>query len=165
MDAFQTIYRRHSAGVYNLVFRMVGNLTEAEDLVQEVFLQVYNKLSSYQGRAALGTWLHRLAVNRCLDHLRSGASQKQSLTKSFEENRHLVPAPRKTWHRLDLEKAIVQLPHSYQAAFVLHDVEGWGHREVAEMLGVAEGTSKSLVHKARLKLRELLGPTPVGEKS
>jgi RNA polymerase sigma-70 factor (ECF subfamily) len=136
---------------------MVGNRAEAEDLLQEIFLQAYNKLSSFEGRAAFGTWLYRLAVNRCLDHLRSAASQRQSLTKSFEESPEPLAVHETTWRRLDLERAILQLPHSYRSAFLLYDVEGLGHREVADILGVAEGTSKSLVHKARLKLRGLLG--------
>ena len=157
LDAFETIYRRHSPSLYNLAFRMVGDRAEAEDLLQEIFLQAHNKLSSFEGRAAFGTWLYRLAVNRCLDHLRSAASQRQSLTKSFEESPEPATLPETTWHRLDLERAILQLPHSYRSAFLLYDVEGLGHREVADILGVAEGTSKSLVHKARLKLRELLG--------
>ena len=166
MDAFESIYRRHSRAMYNLAFRMVGNAAEAEDLLQEIFLQAYNKLPGFEGRAAFGTWLYRLAVNRCLDHLRSAAAQKQSMTRSLDEPAGLSPsAPAEsTSARLDLENAIVQLPQSYRAAFLLFDVEGFGHREVADILGVAEGTSKSLVHKARLKLRELLGKSPL-EKS
>ena len=159
MEAFEAIYRRHSSAMYNLAFCMVGNLTEAEDLLQEIFLQAYKKLPSYEGRAAFGTWLYRLAVNRCLDHLRSGAAHRQSVTKSLDESAGFSPSatPESTSARLDLENAIVQLPHSYRSAFLLYDVQGFGHREVADILGVAEGTSKSLVHKATLKLRELLG--------
>lgn len=158
LHAFEAIYRQHSIALFSLALRMLGNQSDAEDLLQEIFLNAYRKLGSYQGRSALGTWLYRLAVNRCLDHLRSGASQKQSITWSLEEQANLDPsAPADgTTERLDLERAIVQLPHSYRAAFVLYDIEGFGHREVANILGVAEGTSKSLVHKARLKLRELL---------
>ncbi len=127
--------------------------------LQEIFLQAYSKLPSFEGRAAFGTWLYRLAVNRCLDHLRSGAAQRQSVTRSLDDSAGLSPStpPEPTTARLDLENAILQLPQSYRAAFLLYDVEGFGHREVADILGVAEGTSKSLVHKARLKLRELLG--------
>jgi RNA polymerase sigma-70 factor (ECF subfamily) len=157
LDAFETIYRRHSPSLYSLTCRMVGDRAEAEDLLQEIFLQAHNKLSSFEGRAAFGTWLYRLAVNRCLDHLRSAARQRQSVTKSLDESPELVVAQETTGHRLDLESAILQLPSSYRSAFLLYDVEGLGHREVADILGVAEGTSKSLVHKARFKLRELLG--------
>ena len=87
----------------------------------------------------------------------SAASQRQSLTTSFEESPEPFTVHETTWHSLDLESAILQLPHSYRSAFLLYDVQDFGHREVADILGVAEGTSKSLVHKARLKLRELLG--------
>jgi RNA polymerase sigma-70 factor (ECF subfamily) len=135
---------------------MVGDKAEAEDLLQEIFLQAHSKLPSFEGRSTFGTWLYRLAVNRCLDHLRSAASRRQALTRSFDESPEFLAARETTVHRLDLERAILQLPHSYRSAFLLHDVEGLGHREVADILGVAEGTSKALVHKARLKLRELL---------
>jgi len=156
LAAFETIYRRHSAGVFSLAVRMVGDRAEAEDLLQEIFLQAHSKLPSFEGRSTFGTWLYRLAVNRCLDHLRSAASRRQALTKSIDEGREPLAADETTAHRLDLERAILQLSPSYRSAFLLHDVEGLGHREVAEILGVAEGTSKALVHKARLKLRELL---------
>ena len=140
MEAFETIYRRHSSAMYNLAFRMVGNFAEAEDLLQEIFLQAYSKLPSFEGRAAFGTWLYRLAVNRCLDHLRSGAAQRQSVTRSLDDSAGLSPStpPEPTTARLDLENAILQLPQSYRAAFLLYDVEGFGHREVADILGVAK---------------------------
>jgi RNA polymerase sigma-70 factor (ECF subfamily) len=159
VDAYEAIYRRHATSVYGLAFRMVRNATDAEDLVQEIFLLAFNKLPTYQGASALGTWLHRVATNRCLDFLRSRAARYQSLTRSLDAPEQRDPAgPREsTSERLDLEQSIARLPDSYRAAFLLYDVQGFGHREVAEMLGVAEGTSKSLVHKARLKIREHLG--------
>jgi RNA polymerase sigma-70 factor (ECF subfamily) len=143
---------------------MVGNPNDAEDLLQEIFLLAFNKLPSYQGQAALGTWLYRVATNRCLDHLRSRARRNQGLTRSLEENGGAsTSAPREsTSERLDLERCIGKLPDSYRAAFLLHDVEGFGHREVAEIMGVAEGTSKSLAHKARFRIRECLGNTRTG---
>jgi RNA polymerase sigma-70 factor (ECF subfamily) len=156
LGAFETIYRRHSPGVYSLAVRMVGDRAEAEDLLQEIFILAHDKLPSFERRAAFGTWLYRLAVNRCLDHLRSAASRRKALTRSFEESPEPVAVDETTARRLDLERAILQLPPSYRSAFLLHDVEGLGHREVAEILGVAEGTSKALVHKARVKLREHL---------
>jgi RNA polymerase sigma-70 factor (ECF subfamily) len=157
--AFEAIYRRHSTSIYNLAYRMVGNSTDAEDLLQEVFLLVYNKMASFQGQAALGTWLYRIATNRCLDHLRSRAKRNQSKTDSLDQwERPEVSGPRETTaERLDLDRCIANLPDSYRAAFILYDVQGFEHREVAEILGVAEGTSKSLVHKARLRIRECLG--------
>jgi RNA polymerase sigma-70 factor (ECF subfamily) len=138
---------------------MVGNSTDAEDLLQEVFLLVYNKMASFQGQAALGTWLYRIATNRCLDHLRSRTKRNQSKTDSLDQKERAdVSGPRETTaERLDLDQCIANLPDSYRAAFILYDVQGFEHREVAEILGVAEGTSKSLVHKARLRIRECLG--------
>jgi RNA polymerase sigma-70 factor (ECF subfamily) len=159
LSAFEAIYRRHSPSLYNLAYRMVGHANDAEDLLQEIFLLAYNKLPGYQGQAALGTWLYRVATNRCLDHLRSRAARNQAVTDSLDaKDRPLSGAPvESTPERLDLERSVDKLPDSYRAAFLLYDVEGFEHKEVAEILGVAEGTSKSLVHKARLKIREHLG--------
>ena len=167
LEAFESIYRRHGRSLFSLAYRMVGNLTDAEDLLQEIFLLAFDKLPTYQGRSSLRTWLHRLAVNRCLDYLRSRAARNRSLTESFDDRGHASSpsaGPGAPEERLDLERAIRQLPRSYRAAFLLYDVEGFGHREVAEILGVAEGTSKSLVHKARLKIREQIGASAPGEK-
>jgi RNA polymerase sigma-70 factor (ECF subfamily) len=144
---------------------MVRNTTDAEDLLQEVFLTAFKKLETYQGQAAFGTWLYRIATNRCLDHLRSRAARNQSKTDSLdrEDRPTNVNAPKETIaERLDLERCIAGLSDSYKAAFLLYDVQGFEHREVAEILGVAEGTSKSLVHKARLRIRECLGQARSG---
>jgi RNA polymerase sigma-70 factor (ECF subfamily) len=166
LSAFEAIYRRHSTSLFNLAYRMVGNASDAEDLLQEIFLLAYNKLPSYQGQAALGTWLYRVATNRCLDHLRSRAARNQAVTESLDgRERPLSSAPvESTPERLDLEQSVGRLPDSYRAAFLLYDVEGFDHKEVAAILGVAEGTSKSLVHKARLKIREHLGRFRGGAK-
>ena len=167
MSAFESIYRRHSRSVYNLAYRMVGHPADAEDLLQEIFLLAFNKLSSYQGQSALGTWLYRVATNRCLDHLRSRAKRYQTMTDSLDEKETLTPsaATDTPAERVDLERSIAQLPDSYRAAFLLYDVEGFDHKEVAHILGVAEGTSKSLVHKARLKIRNTLGQGRTGDTS
>jgi RNA polymerase sigma-70 factor (ECF subfamily) len=159
LSAFEAIYSRHSSSLFNLAYRMVGNVNDAEDLLQEIFLLAYNKLPGYQGQAALGTWLYRVATNRCLDFLRSRAARNQAVTESLDaKDRSLSGAPvESTPERLDIERSVDKLPDSYRAAFLLYDVEGFEHKEVAEILGVAEGTSKSLVHKARLKIREHLG--------
>ena len=167
MSAFEAIYQRHSTSMYNLAYRMVGNPSDAEDLLQEIFLLAFNKLSSYQGQSALGTWLYRVATNRCLDHLRSRAKRYQTMTDSLDEKESLTPSAVKDTpaERVDLERSIAQLPDSYRAAFLLYDVEGFDHKEVAHILGVAEGTSKSLVHKARLKIRDTLGQGRTGAPS
>jgi RNA polymerase sigma-70 factor (ECF subfamily) len=160
--AFEELYRRHSSRVFSLTLRMVRNRADAEDLLQEIFLQAYDRLSSFEGRSAFGTWLHRLAVNRCLDHLRSRARKEESKNEPLNATTIVGRRPRGT-RALELERAIAQLSPTSRAAFLLYDVQGYGHKEVGEMLGVAVGTSKSLVHRARMKLRDLLRPATAGE--
>ena len=169
VDAFETIYRQHAARIYSLAARMAGSADDGEDLLQEIFLQAYRKLGSFKGDSALGTWLYRLALNYCLDFVRSKRAKMARLTDSLDDDDratgfrdggrgNLSPtAPRETpVARLDLERALEQLPEGCREAFVLHDVEGFDHKEVAGMLGIAEGTSKSQVFKARHRLRGLL---------
>ncbi len=161
LGAFEELYRTHATKLYGLVLRMVGNPADAEDLLQEIFLSAHRKLESFRGESALGTWLYRLATNQCLDYLRSRAVRTGQVTDTLDDEPSL-PAPggrgiaEQTVTKMDLERALAQLPEGCRAAFVLHDVQGLEHREVAEALGIAEGTSKSQVHKARLKLRALL---------
>ncbi len=161
-SAFEELYRRHSPRLYNLAYRMSGTAADAEDLLQEVFLQAYRKLPGFRGESALGTWLYRLATNLCLDHVRSRQARAGKLTNSLDDPDAGVPPVTArepvdlVVNRVDLERAIAELPPSYRAAFILHDVEGFEHREVAGLLDIAEGSSKSLVHKARLRLRTLL---------
>ena len=162
LGAFEEIYRTHSARLFGLLNRMVGNPADAEDLLQEVFLAAHRKLDSFRGESALGTWLYRLATNHCLDHLRSRAAKAGQVTDAIDDEPVAVDAgsraiAERTVAKMDLERALAQLPDGCRAAFLLHDVEGLEHREVADALGIAEGTSKSQVHKARLKLRALLG--------
>ena len=155
--AFEEIYRRHAPRVYSLAYRLTGSLADAEDLLQDAFLLVHRKLDSFKGDSALGTWIYRLAANCCVDFLRSRQHREHQATDTLDEA--LPPTPRAAALRvehLDLERAIARLPPGYRSAFVLHDVEGFGHNEVAAMLGIAEGTSKSQVHKARMRLRDLL---------
>jgi RNA polymerase sigma-70 factor (ECF subfamily) len=154
VDAFEVLYRQHAARIYTLACRMSGSTEEAEDLLQEIFLQAYRKLDGFKGDAAIGTWLYRLAINRCLDFVRSRQAKMDRATDPLDSK-----ACRGTVDpsvRLDLDRALRQLPAGYREAFVLHDVEGFDHKEVAVMLGIAEGTSRSQVFKARMKLRALL---------
>jgi len=162
LTAFETIYRAHSGRLYSVACRMLGNPADAEDLLQDIFLVAYRKLESFRGESALGTWLYRLATNLCLDHLRSRAARSGQVTDALDEEPALADTgsrklAERTVAKMDLERAMAQLPEGCRTAFVLHDVEGLEHREVAEMLGIAEGTSKSQVHKARLRLRAMLG--------
>ncbi len=162
LGAFEELYRQHAGRLYSVACRMVGNPSDAEDLLQEIFLSAHRKLDSFRGESALGTWLYRLATNLCLDHLRSRAARTSQLTGTLDDEPGLADAGSRTLAdsaltRMDLERALAQLPDGCRAAFVLHDIEGLEHREVADALGIAEGTSKSQVHKARLRLRALLG--------
>lgn len=159
--AFEELYRAHAGRLYSLVLRMAGSGQEADDLLQEVFLHAYKKLGSFRGDSSLGTWLYRLTVNHCLDFLRGRQARMSRATDSLDgedgfEPAATAPAVPTAISRLDLERAIARLPVGCRTAFVLHDVEGFEHNEVARMLGVSEGTSKSQVHKARMKLRAML---------
>jgi RNA polymerase sigma-70 factor, ECF subfamily len=162
LAAFETIYRAHAGRLYSVACRVLGNPTDAEDLLQEIFLAAHRKLETFRGESALGTWLYRLAMNLCLDHLRSRATRSGQLTDPLDDEYGLDDSgsrrlAERTVAKMDLERAMAQLPEGCRTAFVLHDVEGLEHREVAEILGIAEGTSKSQVHKARMRLRAMLG--------
>jgi RNA polymerase sigma-70 factor (ECF subfamily) len=155
VPAFEELYRQHSTRLFNLAWRMCGTRADAEDLLQEIFLLAYRKLPEFRGDSTVGTWLYRLAMNRCLDYLKSRQTRANSATTTLDEE--MMAGPRRVGDgaikRLDLERAIARLPEGARAAFVLHDVEGFPHHEIASILGISEGTSKSQVHKARLKLR------------
>ena len=159
VDAFEALYRQYSAKIYTLASRMAGSPEDGEDLLQEIFLQAYRKIGSFKGDSALGTWLYRLALNHCLDYVRSRRAKMNKLTETLDAETSFEPAARRDTPiaRMDLERAVERLPEGCREAFVLHDVEGFDHKEVADLLGIAEGTSKSQVFKARLKLRGLLG--------
>jgi RNA polymerase sigma-70 factor, ECF subfamily len=160
--AFEAIYREHAPRVFSLACRFTGSQADGEDLLQEVFLLVHRKLAGFKGEARLGTWIYRLATNCCVDFLRSRQHREHQATDPLDEA--VPPGPRATGglrvEHMDLERAIAALAPGYRAAFVLHDVEGFEHREVAAALGIAEGTSKSQVHKARLRIRDLLSAVP-----
>ncbi len=144
---------------------MTGNTAEAEDLTQEAFLQLYRKIVTFRGESAFSTWLHRLSVNVVLMHLRKKGLPEVSLEESLEPQQE--DGPRRDFgardnvlagsiDRLNLQRAIEGLPPGYRVIFVLHDVEGYEHNEIAEMMGCSIGNSKSQLHKARMKLRDLL---------
>jgi RNA polymerase sigma-70 factor, ECF subfamily len=158
--AFEQLYKQHSMRLYNLASRMIGAHGDADDLLQDIFLLVYRKLGSFRGESSLGTWLYRLAMNHCLDVLRNRQTRMGQQTDSLDEpDAAPVASPVPVLgavSRIDLERAIDALPPACRAAFLLHDVEGFDHREIGRILGVSEGTSKSQVHKARLKLRAML---------
>jgi RNA polymerase sigma-70 factor (ECF subfamily) len=161
MVAFEEIYQRHHRRVYSICLRMLQNATEAEDLTQDVFIQLYRKIGSFRGDSAFTTWLHRLTVNQVLMHFRKRNVKFEKTTEEGETPIQIVGGtenPRKmpVVDKIAIENAIAQLPNGYRNVFVLHDVEGYEHEEVAKILGCSVGTSKSQLHKARLKLRKLL---------
>ncbi len=163
--AFAQLYSVHKRRIYSLCLRMVGNIAEAEDLTQEAFLQLHRKIATFRGDSAFSTWLHRLAINVVLMQLRKKGLSLISLDEAMEPTPDEGPsrsfgAPDLTLtgtiDRLALERAIAELPAGYRLIFILHDVEGFEHNEIASMLDCSIGNSKSQLHKARLKLREAL---------
>jgi len=161
MVAFEEIYQRHHRRVYSICLRMLQNSYEAEDLTQDVFIQLYRKIGSFRGDSAFTTWLHRLTVNQVLMHFRKRNVKFEKVTDEGETPDQTVrgtenPFKMPIVDKIALESAIDQLPAGYKSVFVLHDVEGFEHEEVARILGCSVGTSKSQLHKARLKLRKLL---------
>jgi RNA polymerase sigma-70 factor (ECF subfamily) len=160
-EAFEQIYRRHFRRVYALCLRMLGDPTQAEDLTQDVFVNLFNKIGSFRGESAFTTWLHRMTVNQVLMYFRKASTRSEHTTDEGETPIQIVrgtenPNAMPVVDRIALERAIAQLPPGYRTVFVLHDVEGYDHDEIARMLEVSEGTSKSQLHKARLKLRTLI---------
>jgi RNA polymerase sigma-70 factor, ECF subfamily len=164
-QAFAQLYSLHKRRIYSLCLRMVGNVAEAEDLTQEAFLQLHRKIATFRGDSAFSTWLHRLAINVVLMQLRKKGLSLISLDEAMEPSQDDGPsrsfgAPDLTLagtiDRLALERAIADLPAGYRLIFILHDVEGFEHNEIASMLECSIGNSKSQLHKARLKLRDAL---------
>src|SRR5579871_5817626 len=164
-QAFAQLYALHKRRIYSLCLRMVGNIAEAEDLTQEAFLQLHRKIATFRGDSAFSTWLHRLAINVVLMQLRKKGLSLISLDEAMEPTPEEGPgrsfgAPDLTLagaiDRLALERAVADLPAGYRLIFILHDVEGFEHNEIASMLDCSIGNSKSQLHKARLRLRDAL---------
>jgi RNA polymerase sigma-70 factor (ECF subfamily) len=163
-QAFQALYDKHKRRVYSLCLRMTANTAEAEDLTQEAFLQLYRKIGTFRGESAFSTWLHRLSVNVVLMQLRKKSLPVVSLEETTQGEED---TPKKDFgaedlalagsiDRLQLQRAVDDLPPGYRMIFVLHDVEGYEHNEIATIVGCSIGNSKSQLHRARRKLRDLL---------
>ena len=163
-EAFEFLYHLHKRRVYSLCLRMTGNPASAEDLTQEAFLQLFRKIATFRGESAFSTWLHRMSVNVVLMQLRKKNLPVVPIDETADNDEE---SPRKepggpderltgSIDRLRLQRAVDELPPGYRTIFVLHDVEGYEHNEIAGMVGCSIGNSKSQLHKARLKLRELL---------
>ena len=165
-EAFETIYQLHSRRVYALCLRMLGDPFEAEDLAQEAFLQLFRKIQTFRGESAFSSWLHRLTANVVLMSFR----KKKPLTMSLDDilkpddeheiPRHEIGAPdlrlNGLYDRINLQKALEELPEGYRLMFLLHDVHGYEHNEIAQILSCSIGNSKSQLHKARKRLRVLI---------
>jgi RNA polymerase sigma-70 factor, ECF subfamily len=163
---FERLYRLHSRRVYAVCVRMVKDPAEAEDLTQEAFLLLFRKIQTFRGESAFSTWLHRLAVNRVLMCLRRKSLPRVSLDEPLDSNElsgppainlgSLDPILEGSLDRINLERCIKRLPTGYRTIFVLHDVQGFKHHEIAQILGRSVGDSKSQLHKARGQLRSML---------
>ena len=164
--AFGLLFEKHKARVYALCLRMTRNTAEAEDLTQEAFLHVFRKLSAFRADSALSTWLYRVTVNTVLMHFRKKSLNTVSVEKSSNDG---SPTPREfpmtdfrltgCVDRMALNRALAELPNGYRRIFLLHEVAGYEHREIAKFLGCSVGNSKSQLHKARQRIRELLLPS------
>ena len=155
VEAFEQLYRTQFTAVYALCRRMIGDEQEARDLVQDVFVRTWQRLPTFRGQSAIGTWIHRLAVNVVLEHLRS--AKRDALR--FIEDDDTVPSrttDRQLDTAMDLDRALVQLPAGARTVFVLHDMHGYSHEEIAQMTGIAPGTARAQLWRARRTLLRLL---------
>jgi RNA polymerase sigma-70 factor (ECF subfamily) len=173
-EAFAAVFKAHKMRVYSLCLRMTNNVAEAEDLTQEAFLQVFRKLSTFQGNSALSTWIYRIAVNTVLMRFRKKTLSQISLDEP-RSNGDSKAAPREYGSRdrnlagcvdrIALKQAIRELPEGYRTVFLLHEVEGYEHNEIADFLGCSTGNSKSQLHKAKIRIRELLADPRVRSRA
>jgi len=168
-DAFATLFTAHKCKVYSLCLRLTSNTTEAEDLTQDAFLQAFRKLSSFRGDSAFSTWLYRITVNTALMHFRKKECRHVSLDQTIEPDN---PGMKREYGRSDARlegsvdriafaRALQKLSIGYRTVFLMHEVKGHDHREIAELLRCSTGNSKSQLHKAKRKMRDLLGYTEV----
>ena len=155
-SAFERLYRAHVARIHSLARRMLGPL-EADEVTQDVFVRTWRKLNTFRGDAAFGTWLHRLAVNVVIERRRSFAVQRERMTDDPAALDRVTVAPVRGDLRVDFEQALAHLPAGAREIFVLHDVEGYKHREIASLLDITSGTSKRQLHRARMLMRKQLG--------
>ena len=168
-DAFAALFHAHKARIYSVCLRMTNNATEAEDLAQDAFLQVFRKIATFRGASAFSTWLHRIAVNTVLMHFRKKSLNQVSLEEPYNDSdgAHIRREYGAKDYRLAgcvdrvaLACAIKELPRGYRTIFLLHEVQGYDHQEIAELLGCCAGNSKSQLHKAKLRIRERLARPP-----
>lgn len=157
--AFEQLYRQNVGRVYALCMRMCGNPADAEELTQVVFIRAWEKLWTFRGTSAFSTWLHRLAVNVVLSERRSKTRRESRMMLTDDLTKFERPGPTSSnGARLDLESALAKLPEGARTVFVLHDIEGYRHREIGKLMGVTDGASKAQLHRARKLLRKALEP-------
>src|SRR5437588_9793554 len=171
-EAFKLLYDAHRRRIFNLCLRMIQDWSRAEELTQDTFLQVYRRINTFRGDSAFTTWLHRIAVNIVLMHLRQNRARLHEVSGALPSDED-QPSPilerlgadddrlAGALDRVSLERAISHLPEGYRLIFVLHDVEGYEHHEIADLLGCSVGNTKSQLHKARLKIRRYLRGEPL----
>lgn len=161
-SAFERVYREHVNRVFSLCARMAGDRTRAEELTQDVFVRAWEKLTLFRGESSFSTWLHRLTVNVVLNARKTEGRQRARIEEPGDDDDGIdalpgtIGSPLAPGDLLDLEEAVTKLPPGARRVFVLHDVEGYKHEEIAEMLGVTSGATKAQLHRARLLLREAL---------
>jgi RNA polymerase sigma-70 factor, ECF subfamily len=171
-NAFGALFEAHRSRIYSVCLRMTSNSAEAEDLTQDAFLQAFRKIAKFRGDSAFSTWLHRIAVNTVLMHFRKNSLSQISLDEPYSDSegskirreygtrdRGLAGCV----DRVALARAMKDLPPGYRTIFLLHEVEGYEHQEIAEMLSCSVGNSKSQLYKAKLRFRELLAPSPAAQ--
>lgn len=161
--AMQRLYREHAPHVFAVVRRLAGDEQLAQDLSQDVWIRAFEKLDQFRGDSGFGTWIHRIARNLALSRLRR-RKRRPDVEGEASRGSSSPPPEEAVINRRMLEEALDQLPPGYREVLVLHDVEGMTHREIADALDVAVGTSKSQLHKARARMRELLGTSSRGRR-
>ncbi|NIR49629.1 sigma-70 family RNA polymerase sigma factor [candidate division KSB1 bacterium] len=162
-EAQYKLYQRYKDWVFNVAYRMSNNMQEAEDISQKVFLRVFRNIDSFRGDAAFSSWIYRIAVNICINHFRKVKKHKETISTELSKLQNpdalLAGGENETFNlKPYLETAICALPQGYRMVFFLHDVQGYNHKEIAKMLSIADGTSKSQLHKARKELKGMLEP-------
>jgi RNA polymerase sigma-70 factor, ECF subfamily len=163
-EAFHTLYLAHHRRIYSICLRMTQSVSDAEDLTQEIFIHLFRKLETFRGDAAFTTWLHRLTVNHVLMHFRKRSVRSELPTEDGKIPTQVVagskdPRQMRVVDRILLSEVIAKLPEGYRDAFIMHDIEGLEHNEIAQRRGRSAGTSKSQLHKARMMLRQLITQT------
>lgn len=156
VDAFGTLYRAHAAAVFTLCRRMVGDDTEARELLQDVFVRAWERLTTFRGESSLGTWLHRLGANVVLERLRASKRDAERMVDGDDDSYGSRSNVGQIEARLDLDAALLRLPNGARVVFVLHDIEGYSHDEIARMTGIAAGTARAQLWRARRALMKIL---------